>query len=265
VGREIGQRIFPKPTPEVAQVMEAVQAAELPNDPNFERATEEQKAAFRDATMDQKNLLVSALQTEIEETLTPEQMLQVRKLEMQLMPVMGIPFPAMFDPLDLTDEQKMEMNKIADEMKAEFDRFTLECTQLKGELLLAAYGLLKGKSFATLEEFNKSRQEIHSQFVPSEAMRKKALDLRERGTRFMTLLQNRLMNVLTDEQLDKMQRIMDESPDFAKQVVAATKAQREAQEKSPVWVPGPDSWRPGDPLPVQFKEERRTRGFPRSE
>jgi hypothetical protein len=265
MGREVGQRLRENPPPEMFQAMEVYQATLLPDDPLFERATEEQKTAFRNATIGQMNFLVEALQKEVEETLTPEQMLQVRKLEMQLMPAMCIPFPSMFEPLDLTDEQKEAMDKIAEEMKVEFDRLTLEEAKLKGERLIATYGLLDGKTFASNEEFQKARQEIHRQFVPSEEMRKKALDLRERGSKFTTLLQDRLMNVLTDEQLDKMQKIMDASPEFAKKIIAESKAQREAQERSPVWVPGPDSWRPGMPQPVQYKEERRTGRFPRSE
>jgi len=75
------------------------------------------------------------------------------------------------------------------------------------------------------------------------------------------------MDVLTDEQLEKMQQIMDKTPEFIKQFLATRKASRETQAKSPAYVPGPDSWRPGMPLPEQFKEERKRtgRGFPRSE
>ena len=69
------------------------------------------------------------------------------------------------------------------------------------------------------------------------------------------------MNVLTDAQLDKMAQILNETPEFAKWALAQAKAQQEAAKKSPSYVPGPDSWRPGDPLPVQFKEERNTGGL----
>jgi len=73
------------------------------------------------------------------------------------------------------------------------------------------------------------------------------------------------MNVLTDEQLDKMQKILDEAPAFAKRMLAQSKAQQEEQKRSQTYTPGPDSWRPGDPLPEQFKEERKTGNFPRGE
>jgi hypothetical protein len=267
MSEEMRQKIMPK----AIALREAGEATMIPGDPNFERATEEQKDAYREVVIASVNLFTSALQTEIQETLTSEQMLKVRKLEMQLMPVMGIPFPSMFDPLDLTDDQKKEMNKIADEMKAEFDRLTLEEAMLKSERLAATYGSLRGQTFASQEEFQKAQQDVHRQYVPSEELRKRYSDLRERGTKLTTTLQNRLMNVLTDEQLDKMQKILDETPEFAKKMIAQFKGQQEAQEKSPQYVPGPDSWRPGDPVPVQFKEERqrtddrRTGLFPRGE
>jgi hypothetical protein len=60
-----------------------------------------------------------------------------------------------------------------------------------------------------------------------------------------------------------MEKILDESPAFVKQVLAESQQRQEVQEKSQTYVPGPDSWRPGMPLPVQFKEERRTGRFPR--
>jgi Ni/Co efflux regulator RcnB len=159
------------------------------------------------------------------------------------------------------------MNEIADEMKAEFDRLTLEEAVLKGERLVATYKLLQGRTFASQEEFQRTiNQDIHREFVPSEEMRRRSNDLRERGTQFTTLLQHRLMNVLTDEQLDRMAQILDETPEAIKQALAQMRAGREAQSQSPRYVPGPESWRPGDPLPAQFRQERQTPGrFPRSE
>jgi len=265
LGREWYQKMFQNPTPEFTQAMEAVQATQLPDDPFFERATEEQKNAYREANMLTTKLWLEALQADVEETLTPEQMLTVRKLEMQLMPEMGIPFPSMFEPLGLTADQKKEMNEIADEMKAEYERLVREAAALKAERIVSTYKMLEGKTFASQEEFHRSLNDIHRQFVYPEAMRKKSEDLRERGTKLTTLLQNRLMNVLTDEQLDKMQKIMDEPPGFIKKFLTQAKSHRTAQEKSPTYVPGPDSWRPGDGAPAEFKEERKRRPFPRAE
>jgi len=265
LGVEFMRKMHREQAPELLQVMQAQDAARLPDDPHFERATEEQKNAYREAEMAMNTLALSAMQGAVVETLTPEQMLKVRKLEMQLMSEMGIPFPAMFDPLDLTEEQKKEMEKITDTMKAEFERLTLEDATLGAERTAIIFRTLQGKSFDSYDEFQKSLMDAFRQHVPSEAARKKGVDIQERGIKLTTLLQSRLMNVLTDEQLDKMQKILDETPEFAKKLIAEMKAQREEQKKSPVYVPGPDSWRPGMPMPGQFKEERQTGRFPRGE
>jgi len=262
---EYRQRMGHNPTPEYILVRDAFMAVNTrPDDPLFERATEEEKIAYQEAHMAFTNLWMADLQTKIQETLSPEQMLQVRKLEMQLMSELGIPFPAMFDPLDLTEEQKKEMQEIADELKAEFDSLTREAAALHAEQRLSAMRLLEEMSFDSMEEFNNARNGAIHRYVPSEEMRRRAADLRERGTRLVTTLQTRLMNVLTDTQLGEMQKILDETPEFAKRIIAQFKAGRETQERSPVYVPGPNSWRPGDPMPMQIREERQRR-FPRGE
>jgi len=263
MGVEFLRKMHQEQAPELMRVIEMQKAARIPDDPNFERATEEQKNAYREADMAMNTLALSAMQGAVVETLTPEQMLQVRKLEMQLMPAMGIPFPSMFDPLGLTEEQKMEMEKITDAMKAEFEPLVMETATHKAEWVAAVYGSLQGKTFASYDEYQKASSESFRQYVPSEAARKKNIDLQERGVKLVTNLQNRLMNVLTDEQLDKMQKILDETPEFAKQMLARSKARQEEQKKSQTYTPGPDSWRPGMPMPVQFKEERKPGNFPR--
>jgi hypothetical protein len=50
-----------------------------------------------------------------------------------------------------------------------------------------------------------------------------------------------------------MQKILDETSAFAKRLLAMSKTLQEAEKKSPDYVPGSGSWRPGDPLPEQFK------------
>jgi len=262
LSEEYRQRMGHNPTPEYILVRDTFMAANTrPDDPLFERATEEEKIAYQEAHMAFTNLWMADLHTKIQETLSPEQMLQVRKLEMQLMSELGIPFPSMFEPLDLTEEQKKEMKEIADGLKAEFDSLTREAAALHAEQRMTALRLLEGMSFDSMEEFNKARSDAIRRYVPSEEMRRRTADLQERGKKLVATLQDRLMDVLTDEQLDKMQKILDETPEFAKRILARFKAGRETQEQSPVYVPGPNSWRPGDPVPVQFKEERRRSRF----
>ncbi|MDR3232657.1 MAG: hypothetical protein LBT46_03140 [Planctomycetaceae bacterium] len=269
IGNDFFLRMRQNPTPEFTELQNAVGATEIPGDPFFERATEEQKNAYREASANILGLFSSDMQREIHETLTPEQMLQVRKLEMQIMPEFGIPFPSMFEPLGLTDEQKKEMEKITAGMKEEYVRLVTENAALKSERIQDIYKTLeeeyKKTPFASREEFNKKRNEAFQKYKPDETLKKKYRDSTERGIKLVTLLKTRLMNVLTDEQLDKMQKIMDETPEYAKKLLAMVQKKREMELKSGDYVPGPDSWRPGDGTPKDFKDERKLKTFPKAE
>jgi hypothetical protein len=162
----------------------------------------------------------------------------------------------------LTDEQKKEMNKITEEMKGEFDKLIMEIAVCGSERLPSMYEPLRGKSFASQEEFRKALEEARkADAMPSAARLKQFADFLERGTKFATLLQTRLMDVLTDEQLIKMQEILDATPQFAKKRIAELKALRTLAKLSPTYVPGPDSWRPGDPVPKEFMQERQRSRF----
>ena len=257
----------PSPAPELVEARMALKTALIPDDPFLEHASEEQKYAFVEAAAKIDGLFQKTLRVTIEEILTPEQMREVRKLEIQLMAELGVPFPSMFEIFDLTDEQKKEMDEIIGEMKPQYDRLVLEFLTLESEIEYAQMrSEIKGKTFASLEELHKSFGEIRSRYAMANPDgNKRSREFYERGTKFATLLQDRMMNVLTDEQLDRMQVVLDETPNSIKRFLAGVKAMRELQKMLPAYAPGPDSWRPGMPLPVLFKEERRTGNFPRSE
>jgi len=255
------------PSPELAKLREELRAVLIPDDPFLERATQEQKSAILEVDTRVELLFQKTLQATIEETLTPEQMHEIRKLEIQLMSQIGIPFPTMFEIFDLTDEQKEEMDKIIAEMKPEYERLVLEFLMLQSE---EKYSMrrkeLAGKTFATIEELHDSFRDINNRFTMANPDGgRRGMEFMERGVNLTTLLQNRMMDVLTDEQLNRMQEIIDETPESIKGFFAMIEAMREYQRQSPRFVPGPDSWRPGMPLPAQFRQERQTGRFPRSE
>ena len=136
---------------------------------------------------------------------------------------------------------------------------------LESEQEFSKYESLRGQSFASQEEFQQAYREIRRAAIVPETQRKHFIEHMERGIKFTTLLQTRLMNVLTDEQLDKMQEILDNTPRFAQQIIATFKMMQMAAQLSPTYIPGPDSWRPGAPTPIQIREERQRSRFPRSE
>jgi len=105
----------------------------------------------------------------------------------------------------------------------------------------------------------------------SDAMQSKSKEFAER-------FKIEMFDVLTDEQWSRLQELIAHPPEHA---LAFRKALREMlnlgeseegasaasgkiDTESGVWVPGPGSWRPGDPMPVRIQEQRESR-FPRGE
>jgi Ni/Co efflux regulator RcnB len=91
------------------------------------------------------------------------------------------------------------------------------------------------------------------------------------GKAFATKFKIMMFNVLTDAQWARLQKLIDDPPEHAKIFRKKLKEQRGEAEKAVGWQPGPNSWKPGDPIPERYRQEReeritRQRGlFPRSE
>ncbi len=270
LGVEWSQNKFKTQDPEFLAVIQTVENARPKNDPFFENITEEQRQAFIAAHGAISEMWLNDMQRDIEETLSPEQMQKVRALELQLLSEIGLPSPAMFEPLGLSDEQKKQMAEIKKEMEPEFDKLLDESMALRQERFKLMGAFLaeeyKDKNPASNDEIFKTMVKVEL----TDELKQKYRENMERGRKFTTLLKNRLMNVLTDEQLDKMQQLLDNTPDFVKQMLVEMKAQREANEKAGNWTPGPDSWRPGDGAPEEFKRQRKAdskarKAFPTTE
>lgn len=261
IARGWSQRMMEEKPEHFMKLAMAAEMAVPRDDRLLERASDEQKKAYLDANTALLGLFVEDMNRDIQETLTPEQMLKVRALELQLMSELGMPFPSMFEPLDLSDAQKKEMNGITAQMHEEFEKLIAEGAALRGDRMKMVGELLKAvnaeTAFASQEDYVKARQEAWKKADKDETLRQRRRELDARGRGFVTRLKLRLMNVLTDEQLDKMQALIDGAPKFVKDYLAERKREREAREKSDDWQPGPDSWRPGDGSPKEFKKDRR--------
>jgi Ni/Co efflux regulator RcnB len=68
-----------------------------------------------------------------------------------------------------------------------------------------------------------------------------------------------MFDVLTDELLLRLQDMIDNPTGLVKIMLDKMKAGRENKEKKDEWVPGPNTWQPGDPLPEQYRQERQER------
>jgi len=190
-----------------------------------------------------------------DEFLTPEQLRTFQ--EAQLANIGELPFfsPSIFEALDLTDVQREQMEQIKQELQPEFE------------------ATLDSWVDGFMELFNKE----FSEFKEEEIYEK----LLSRGKAFATQFKIAMFDVLTDEQWFRLQELIDNPPEHAlafrkvlRELFGVSDEESESEESaaagteeaSDVWIPGPNSWRPGDAIPETYRIERNTRRqFPRGE
>ena len=275
--------------PELASLLEESSRLLPPesrlNDPYGENMTAEDMQAWLANSAKMSTIYRSETQRDIENLLTPEQMQAVREYELAMMGEMPIFNPSMFESLDLTDEQREKMEAIKSEMEPLFGQIVEEIVKAEDELqqfrfdLFEVVGIKFDENGRLVDENGRSLQDnpevarqkgelMEKKFSENVAMRTRMEQLSDRARGFMRGFKFEMLDVLTDEQLTKMQHIIDNPPEYVKRMrdrLQATRAEREKQENNR-WQPGPDSWRPGDPLPIEYLERRQQRGrFPRAE
>jgi len=106
-------------------------------------------------------------------------------------------------------------------------------------------------------------------------------EIQSRSMEFSVLLEIQMAGVLTDEQWERLQELTNNPPEHARFLrerfrmmrgiveveveiaeEIATENERGSVERE-IWVPGPDSWRPGMPLPETFRPPNTSGNFPR--
>ena len=75
-------------------------------------------------------------------------------------------------------------------------------------------------------------------------------------------LKVKMFDVLTDEQWDRLQELTDNPPEYAMVLLRKIRERQNESETTKSWQPGPDSWKPGDGIPEQYRQERNERRFP---
>ena len=156
---------------------------------------------------------------------------QVQKLEEAVFVMMGgleasFLWDGSLDVLDLSEEQKTKLAELKTEVAPEKKKFLDEVERLMKKAV--------GDGKINLKDFEKFGEEFKE---TSEAIKK------------------RVMEILTEEQLAKAATMMAKPPKFLAGLANIV----------PDWMPGINSWKPGDGAPNEKKERRRRKAFPQNE
>ncbi|MGL6195832.1 MAG: hypothetical protein ACRC2T_13530 [Thermoguttaceae bacterium] len=257
---------------ELTQIYKNMREMLPQDDIHLEKATPEEIEEYKEKYMQlagtPAQLLHDSLQQQIESVLTPEQMNKLRIVELQ---VGGgnISTAAFLDPLDLSDEQRTELEEIQKERQAEIDLLLNESTEDFLEELYKLQEVIKEidktSPMKSNEEVSQTFQSAQDKLKNDPEWRKyrdeKQLPRMERLSSVSKKYREKYMDVLTDEQLDKFQQLIANKSDVVKKHLAQF-ANNDTKPSDNEWRPGLGSWKPGDGMPEEFKEERKTRRFP---
>ena len=210
-----------------------------------------------------------------EEALSPELKQQIQEAWLAAMDETSMFSPNWFEVLNLTDAQKQQMERIKKELEPELEKH-LEIYGSNAAKILERVNAALRQPEAQREIADVGLNVFMRKFE-AESEHKKLLDESYASSKALaTLFRTRMLEVLDEEQRKRLQVLFDNPPPHAQYLIRRMRREQwghyaEGENKkvdvsTEVWVPGPDSWRPGDPLPESFLRERETKGnFPRQE
>lgn len=264
--------------PEFRMIVQEMQAIQNPDDPLMLEASIGTIMKSQDLREKIMSVGVSSMANDLSNLLSPEQKQRMDEFLLTHMSEMPVFSPSTFGSLGLTDAQKQQMERIKNELEPEFEK------QL--ENLANAHLIMTNKVLDELEKqggnFDMNDPKAMETKVQAIAMKLSTEDpeirrlqeeVQSRGNEFSTQFRTKMFDVLTDEQWARFQKLTDDPPEYIKALRKKMQEQQKklgAADKVDIWLPGPNSWKPGDPIPEQYRQERQERtrqrgGFPRGE
>jgi uncharacterized protein YeaC (DUF1315 family) len=201
----------------------------------------------------------------VEEVFTPEQKQTIREFFIVALSdqEVELEYPLynmhLFEAFDLTGEQRAQFEEIKKELEPEFEQLL---DQMIDQILQDEEEAVESGDLP--EDIAKASEEAEERFL------KLVKEFHDR-------IKVRTLDVLTDEQFAKYIRLINDPPEHINRMLLAIRKvsdepaneqdKIDEQKKPDVYIPGPNSWKPGDPIPEGYLQQRqeRTGNFPRSE
>ena len=268
--------------PEFKGIVEEMHAIQNPTDPFLQNADPQTQQKFQELTGKVSALSMSIMTDAIDKAITPEQKQKVNESLLANLSEMPIVSPNMFEALDLTDDQRQQMEAIKKELEPEFEN-NLE-SYANGAIIMMnkmfdemekqgldfqnlTQGVAAGDPEGRMDRVKAMQEKIlpiQKKLMEDPEFKKISEEINSKGKAFSTKFNTKMFDVLTDEQWNRLQKLIDDPPEYAKALGKKIKEQQAASEQAAPWQPGPNSWKPGDPIPEGYRQQRQERGrFPR--
>ena len=258
--------------PEFMEMVREMQALGGPDVLFGQNADAETQQKFQGVQEKLTALSMDFMSDSIGNIMTVEQKQKMNESLLANLSEMPIASPSIFEILDLTEAQKQQMEAIKKELEPEFEK-NLE-NFANGSMVLAnmMFAEMEKQGFDFMEmqkepkemqekirEMTEKMQPIQKKLMENPEYKRISEEINSQGKAFSAKINTKMFDVLTDEQWARLQKLIDNPPEYAKAFGKKMKEQQGASKKADVWAPGPNSWKPGDAIPEEYRQERNER------
>ena len=263
----------PQKNPEIKKIYEEIESIQALHGPILKNADEETKKKFlklheKGAELTMRSgsdaLTPFNIANVLEVTLTPEQKQKMKEVQLVASLSDVSIFPSkMFEVLDLTDAQKQEMENIKKKLETEFEKPLEDLASRNLIIMNRVFDESKKKEQGQFELSVEMLGEATYKQI-TEDIRKIFDETESYGKQFATQFKMKMFDVLTNEQWARLQNLIDNPSGLVKTMQKKLREWR--GDNNEAWQPGPNSWKPGDAIPEEYRKKRETeKTFPQAE
>lgn len=251
---------------EIAELNKQLQAIQK-DDRFLEKADEATKQKFFDTQEKLATILSKSLPDDLDQFLSKEQVRKLQEMQLASMSELPIITPGTFEALDLTDEQRKKMETIKKDLEPGFEKTMdgLMDSQMKAMDMIFAKIEKDGTTFDDPSKIGETIQAVRDSLKDDPAFRALVDGAMDQGRIFVNELKFKMFDVLTDEQLARLEEIMNNPPEYVRQFLEKIRKQMGRQQHNAAANAFMDAWKPGEPVPDEYKQQRKRKAFPMKE
>jgi len=213
--------------PRRKEISDQIAAIQKPEDPFFENADEETQIRVLDLQQKISALEVELVSEAIGDALTLEQKLKMGEMRLAILSEAQVVSASIFEGLNLTDDQKQQMQEIRKELEPEFEENLEALANASLIMLKQTYDELESQGglaeIKSLTDMQKKIQEIQKKITVSPEVKKLREEIESKGKAFSTKFKTKMFDILTDEQWERLQDLIDNPPEYVKALLKKTK------------------------------------------
>ena len=240
---------------------------ETPGGAFAENASEETQKKYLDLRVELNNIRRKKANDIVNDILTPDQLKKIEEFQISTMDTSSLVSPGMFEVLNLSDDQREQLeeikNKLKPEVEKQIDKIVEHQFFYQDKVNEAIGDSVKGVTdpadrLKIISEILQKFNEKYPGYVQG------TTEFLESGRILSNNLKVEMFDVLTDEQWNRMIDLIDNPPDQVKKHFEIFRKIRDVNtsKDDDKWQPGPNSWKPGDPIPEGYRQQRSKRRFP---